>query len=212
MRALLLVDIQNDFLPGGTLPVPNGDQVVAIANRAQYEFVRVYATKDWHPANHGSFADNHSNRKPGEIVELGGVEQILWPRHCVQNSSGSHFAPGLETGEIDRIVYKGTDPDVDSYSAFFDNSEARATGLEEILRADGINELFVLGLATDYCVKFTVLDALRLGFQTSVVIDGCRGVDLAAGDSERACDEISAAGGLFVESYELATELARISA
>lgn len=212
MKALILVDIQNDFLPGGPLAVAQGDEVIPIANALQPRFELVIATRDWHPPDHGSFAANHPGRRPGEIVELGGLDQILWPVHCVQGTPGADFAPGLDTARFTRIFYKGVDATIDSYSAFFDNAHRRSTGLGEFLREQGVEEVYLLGLATDYCVKFSALDALGLSMRTYIVEDGCRGVDLAPGDSERALDEIERAGARRVVSAELlATALAAAS-
>ncbi|MCB9565991.1 MAG: bifunctional nicotinamidase/pyrazinamidase [Myxococcales bacterium] len=194
MRALILVDLQNDFMPGGALAVADGDAVVPVANRLQPAFELVVATQDWHPAEHGSFAANHVGRRPGEIIELGGLQQVLWPVHCVQGSAGAAFHADLDTTAIDRIFHKGMDPEIDSYSGFFDNGQRRATGLADYLRAKGVQELFVMGLATDYCVKFTALDAARLGFRTHLVADGCRAVNLRPGDGAAAIAEMAAAG------------------
>lgn len=203
MKALILVDLQNDFLPGGALAVPGGDEVVPVANRLQEVFDRVIATKDWHPRRHGSFASSHPGHQVGGEVELAGLTQILWPDHCVQFTRGSEFAPGLDTSRIAKIFYKGVDPDVDSYSALYDNAHLRATGLGDYLRHLGVEDIYVLGLATDYCVKLTALDALEEGFRVRVVVDGCRAVDLAAGDGERALAEIRDAGGELVTSSEV---------
>lgn len=193
-RALIWVDLQNDFLPGGALAVPAGDQVIAVANRLARDFSRVIATQDWHPADHGSFAAQHPGRVPGEIIELHGLPQVLWPVHCVQNTGGAAFAPGLETARIERVFPKGTDRTVDSYSGFFDNGRRVATGLGDYLRERGVEEVTVLGLATDYCVRFTALDAVSLGFRTRLVVEGCRAVELAPGDGARALEAMSAAG------------------
>lgn len=194
MDALILVDLQNDFLPGGALPVPRGDEVIAPANRLMRKFDLVVATQDWHPANHGSFAANHSGRKPSEMIDLNGLPQILWPVHCVQDTRGAEFAPGLDVSRISRIFQKGTDPAIDSYSGFFDNGHRKATGLGDFLRERGVTDVYVLGLATDYCVKFTALDARRLGFRTLLVEDACRGVELRPGDITQAVAEMKAAG------------------
>jgi nicotinamidase/pyrazinamidase len=166
MRALVLVDIQNDFVPGGALPVPEGDKVVPIANRVQPLFDLVVATQDWHPQNHGSFAANHPGKHPGEVIDLNGLPQILWPVHCVQGTPGAEFVPGLEMRQVASIIHKGTDPEIDSYSGFFDNGHRKATGLEAYLKSQGVDDVYVMGLATDYCVKFTVLDAVQQGFRT----------------------------------------------
>ena len=194
MKALILEDIQNDFLPGGALPVPEGDQVVPVANELVKHFNLVVATQDWHPADHKSFASNHPGKNVGDVIQLRGLPQTLWPDHCVQGTSGADFAPGLDTGPVDKILRKGDDPQIDSYSSFFDNGHVRATGLEDYLKGRGVDEVYILGLATDYCVKFTALDAAALGFKTYLVRDGCRGVNLAPGDVDRAIQEMKQAG------------------
>jgi len=203
MKALVLVDIQNDFLPGGALAVPRGDEVVPIANRLQPRFGLVVATQDWHPPGHGSFASTRPGRKPGEIAELAGLPQVLWPDHCVQGTAGAAFAPALSMDRVEAIVRKGTDPAIDSYSGFFDNGHRKSTGLGDYLRGRGATDLYVLGLATDYCVKFTALDAVRLGFRTFLVQDGCRGVELSKGDVARALDEARKAGVQIVQSSDV---------
>lgn len=194
MQALLVVDLQNDFMPFGALPVAGGDEVVPVANALMSRFDFVVATQDWHPADHGSFASNHPGKAPGEMIELGGEPQVLWPGHCVQGTPGASFHPALDVARITHVVHKGTDPGVDSYSAFFDNHHARATDLERLLRAAGITQVVVLGLATDYCVKFTALDGRALGFEVTVVEDACRAVNLAPEDGGRALAEMRAAG------------------
>lgn len=203
MRALILVDIQNDFLPDGALAVPRGDEVIPVANRLQTRFDLLVATQDWHPARHGSFASRHPGRKPGELAELGGLPQVLWPDHCVQGSSGAAFAPGLEMNRVETIFRKGTDPGIDSYSGFFDNGHRKSTGLGDYLKGRGADEIYLLGLATDYCVKFTALDARQLGFRTFLVEDGSRGVELQPGDVARAIEEMREAGVRIVRSGEL---------
>ncbi|MDB5329369.1 MAG: Nicotinamidase [Phycisphaerales bacterium] len=194
MKTLILVDIQNDFTPGGTLPVPEGDRIVALVNQLQNRFDLIVATQDWHPANHGSFAANHPGRKPGEVIDLHGLRQILWPVHCVQNTPGAAFVPGLETKRISRVFQKGTDPTIDSYSGFFDNGRRKATGLGDYLKEKGATDVYVCGLATDYCVKFTALDARSLGFKTYLIEDASRGVNLKPGDVEAAVEEMARAG------------------
>ncbi len=202
MNALILVDLQNDFVPGGALPVPEGDAVVPVANGLAREgnFDLVVATQDWHPPDHGSFAANHTGRKPGEVIDLHGLPQILWPVHCVQNSAGAAFLPGLDVGRVEKVFRKGTDPKIDSYSGFFDNGHRKATGLGEYLKSRGVTNVYVLGLATDYCVKFTALDARQLGFRTHLVEDASRGVNLKPGDVRRAVEEMRAAGVEIVRS------------
>ena len=200
MRTLILVDIQNDFLPGGALGVPRGDEVVPIANRVQPRFDLVVATQDWHPEGHASFASMHPGKRPGEIAELAGQPQVLWPDHCVQGSPGAAFAPGLEMNRVETIFRKGTDPRIDSYSGFFDDGHRKSTGLGDYLEGRGASAVYVLGLATDYCVKFTALDARRLGFRTFLIEDGCRGVELRPGDVARALEEMRLAGVEIVAS------------
>jgi len=205
MRALILVDLQNDFMPGGALPVREGDLVVPLANQLMVRFPLVVATQDWHPANHGSFAVNRPGAKPGDVVDLHGLPQVLWPVHCVQDTPGAAFHRDLDVKRIVQVFRKGTDPLVDSYSGFFDNGRRKATGLGEFLKGRGVDEVYVLGLATDYCVKFTALDACSLGFRTHLVEDACRGVDLKPGDVERAVAEMRKAGVAVVRSTEVRT-------
>ncbi|KAA1262126.1 nicotinamidase/pyrazinamidase [Rubripirellula obstinata] len=190
MIALIIIDVQNDFLPGGALGVPQGDEVIPVINRLIPEYSMVIATADWHPADHQSFASQHAVRKVGDIVPLGETQQVLWPDHCVQGTLGSDFSDKLDTQRINHVVRKGTNRDVDSYSGFFDNDGRGATGLESLLRESGIQEVHLVGLATDYCVKFTALDAVKLGFQTKVIQEAVRGVDLQSGDCERAFAEM----------------------
>ena len=203
MKALLLVDIQNDFLAGGALAVRRGDEVVPVANRVQARFDLVVATQDWHPSGHGSFASRYPGRKPGELSELGGLPQVLWPDHCVQGSLGAAFAPGLAMNRVETIFRKGTDPGIDSYSGFFDNGHRKSTGLGDYLKGRGADEVSVLGLATDYCVKFTALDARQLGFRVFCFEDGSRGVELAPGDVARAIADMRGAGVQVVRSSDL---------
>ena len=203
MRALLLVDLQNDFMPFGALPVAGGDAVVPVANALIPRFSLVVASQDWHPADHGSFASAHPGTLPGDVVDLCGVSQVLWPDHCVQDMPGASFHSGLDIGGVDHVVRKGADPAVDSYSAFFDNDRRRDTGLAAYLEERGAEELVIMGLATDYCVRATVLDACGLGFGVTVIEDGCRGVDVTPGDSERAFAEMRSAGARVIRAAEL---------
>ena len=203
MKALLVVDIQNDFLPGGALAVAEGDKVIPVANRLQTQFDLVVATQDWHPPDHGSFAANHPGKRPGDIIELNGLQQILWPVHCVQDTPGAAFAPGFNTHRVAQVFRKGTDPRIDSYSALFDNGHRKPTGLGDFLKARGVTDLFLAGLATDYCVKYTALDAVALGLRIHVIADACRGVNLKPGDVDRAIAEIQAAGAGITDSGTL---------
>jgi len=203
MRALLLVDLQNDFMPGGALAVTGGDETVSIANRLIPAFELVIATQDWHPADHGSFAACHEGRNPGEVVDLAGLQQMLWPVHCVQGSAGAAFHHNLDPRGQVHVIRKGTIRDVDSYSGFFDNGGRHATSLEAFLRERNADELFIMGLATDYCVKFTVLDACRLGFRVNVIEDGCRAVNLDPGDGEKAFRDMEQAGARRIQNKDL---------
>jgi nicotinamidase/pyrazinamidase len=201
--ALLLVDIQNDFCPGGSLAVPGGDEVVNLANALQPHFDLVIATQDWHPGDHTSFAVNHTNRQVGEVIDLNGVDQVLWPAHCVQNTVGAQFHPRLETQHIKKIVHKGADRLIDSYSAFYDNAHLRSTGLSDYLSEHCITEIYIMGLATDYCVKYSCLDAAQLNVKAHVIVDACRGIDLQSGDIDKALAEIQNAGVDLVYSKDL---------
>ena len=203
MKTLILVDIQNDFCPGGALAVSEGNAVVPIANQLMPKFELVVATQDWHPVNHKSFASQNEDLTIGDVFELNGLPQIVWPDHCVQNTHGSEFVADLNRDLITKVFPKGTDPEVDSYSGFFDNDHRGATGLAAYLKDKNVTEVFVMGLATDYCVKFTALDAVQLGFKTKLVLDGCRGVELNAGDIEKAIEEMKHAGVEIVRSTEI---------
>ncbi len=203
MKALILVDIQNDFLPGGPLAVPDGDAVIPVANQLQAVLPLVVATQDWHPANHGSFAASHPGKQVFQQIELNGLPQTLWPVHCVQNTKGADIADGLDLNRLKKIFPKGTDAGIDSYSGLFDNGHRKSTGLGEWLKAQGVTEVFVCGLATDYCVKFTALDAAQMGFKTHLIEDASRGVNLRPDDVKNAVEEMKRAGVAVVQSAEL---------
>jgi nicotinamidase/pyrazinamidase len=203
MKALILVDIQNDFLPGGALAVPDGDAVIPVANKLQAVFPLVVATQDWHPANHGSFAASHPGKKVFEQIELNGLPQTLWPVHCVQNTKGADLANALDRNRIAKIFPKGTDAGIDSYSGLFDNGHRKSTGLGEWLKVQGVTEVFVCGLATDYCVKFTALDAVGMGFNTHFIEDASRGVNLRPDDVKNAIEEMKRARIAIVQSADL---------
>lgn len=194
MNALILVDLQNDFLPGGALGVPGGDEVIPLANRLMDDFDIIGATQDWHPPDHGSFAANHPGRQVFEMIDLHGLPQTLWPVHCVQGTPGAEFAPGLDAGRITRVFRKGTRPEVDSYSGLFDNGRRHSTGLADWLREQGVTRVTVCGIATDYCVKFTALDAVAEGFEVTLHLPACRGVDLQTGDIAAAVEAMREKG------------------
>ncbi len=213
MRVLLVVDVQNDFCPGGGLAVPEGDQVVAVANRLMRSgnYDLIVATKDWHPEDHSSFADRYPGAKPFEKKDLGGRSQTLWPRHCVQGSRGAEIHGDLEVHRINFTVPKGEQAAIDSYSGFFDNAREAETGLASWLREQAAArgerfediELDVVGLALDYCVGFTALDACSLGLKTRVVLDACRAVNIFPDDGLQMLRKLTAAGCEVVESREV---------
>ena len=202
-RALILVDIQNDFLPGGVLAVADADAILPVVNGLLPKFETVVATQDWHPPNHGSFAANHAGKEVGETISLDGLPQILWPVHCVQGEAGAEFSEALEAEQFTAIFPKGTNPQIDSYSGFFDNGHRQATGLGNWLKQCGISDVYIAGLATDYCVKFTALDAVELGFNTYLIRDACRGVNLADGDVSKAIEEMQQTGVKVIDSDDV---------
>lgn len=177
MKALVLIDVQNDFMPGGALEVPHGDLIVPVLNRVQPYFDLVTATQDWHPKNHVSFASNHPGMKPFDRMNMKGFDQVLWPDHCVQGTPGAQFHPALDTDKIAAIFRKGMNPEVDSYSGFNDNMHIVSTGLSGYLREKGITELYVCGLAADICVYYTIRDAVAEGFKSVLIEDGSRPLD-----------------------------------
>lgn len=202
-KALIVVDVQNDFLPGGSLSVPRGHEVIPFINRlVQLPFDIVVATCDSHPKNHLSFASQW-NKRVGEHVSIDDVDQILWPDHCVQGTRGAEFSHDLDTSFFHEVFRKGTDPRIDSYSVFFDNGRKKATGLEDYLRANMCEELYFAGIATEYCVYYSIKDALALGFSCAVVVDACRGIDLVQGDIARALEELELKGVKMYQTTEV---------
>ena len=191
-HALIVIDVQNDFCPGGALAVPGGDEVVPLINTMMPRFDAVILTQDWHPARHLSFASAHAEAAPFDMVEMPYGPQVLWPDHCVQGSSGAAFHPDLRV-DADLILRKGFRPQIDSYSAFFENDQSTSTGLEGYLRTRGIDAVTMVGLATDFCVAFSALDAARLGFATTVIQEACRAIDLD-GSLAQARKDMLAAG------------------
>ncbi|MBB5573436.1 MULTISPECIES: bifunctional nicotinamidase/pyrazinamidase [Rhizobium] len=204
MKALLLIDIQNGFCPGGNLPVPDGNRVVPVANRLidSDKYDMVLASQDWHPAGHGSFASAHPGKKPFEMGILSGKRQMMWPDHCVQNTEDAMLHPELNADGIDFIQQKGQNPAVDSYSAFRDNDHTAFTGLATHLLAEGVTQLDLCGLATDYCVKFSALDAVEMlpGVKVRFIEDASRGIDPAG--VEAAIDEMRTRGVAIIDSKE----------
>ncbi len=177
MKALIIVDVQNDFLPGGALEVPDGDKVIPVLNQLQSQFELVVATQDWHPEGHSSFASQHEGKQPFDEIEWRGKPQILWPDHCVQGSSGAEINNQLDTKRVEAIFRKGTDQEIDSYSGFYDNNHEKSTALADYLRGKGVDQVFIGGLAADVCVYFTVLDSLKEGFKTILIEDATKGLN-----------------------------------
>ena len=206
---VVVVDVQGDFttLKNGSLAVPGTDQdylrdvesaILALKKKGTMRF----ATQDWHPAAHGSFADNHVGHDVFQMIDLNGLPQVLWPVHCVQGSAGAEFVADLNSKGIDKVVQKGTNIEVDSYSGFADNGQRFETELHAYLQSQDISTLYVLGVATDYCVKFTVLDALTRGYDVFLIVDGCRGVNQNPDDSKKAIEEMEAAGATVIASLD----------
>lgn len=202
MKALLIIDVQNDFCPGGALEVPDGDMVVPVINSLSGEFDAVIQTQDWHPEGHYSFASSHEEKEPFETISMSYGEQVLWPDHCVQDSNGSDFHPDLETHRSQLIIRKGFREDIDSYSAFYENDNETTTGLTGYLRERDIDTLYAVGLATDFCVKWSVLDGIKEGFNLYVVEDAVRGIDIE-GSVDQAWEEMLNAGAEKVTAAEL---------
>ncbi len=200
MRALVLVDLQYDFMPGGALAVTRGDETVAVATKLMPKFDIVVATQDWHPRDHQSFAANNPGTQVGQLGELDGLPQVMWPTHCVQGSRGAELHDALERSQITAVFRKGIDAGIDSYSGFFDNGHKKATGLGDWLEQRKVDKLYVLGLALDYCVKFTCLDGRQLGFEVFLIEDGTRAVNLAPDDGDQAIAELRAAGVTVIDS------------
>jgi nicotinamidase/pyrazinamidase len=199
-KALILVDIQNDFCLGGSLEVKDADQIVPVINQMLRHYDLVVATQDFHPKNHKSFASNNKGANVGEIRTLGGQPQVMWPDHCVQETKGCEMHSGLMKEAIQKTFQKGTNIAVDSYSGFFDNDHSSSTGLAEFLKEQGVTEVTVVGLALDYCVKYTALDSKNLGFETSVLLPATRAVNLTAGDDKLAIKELKSGGVIILES------------
>ena len=177
MKTLVIIDLQNDFIPGGALEVPEGDKIIPVINRLQEKFDLVIATQDWHPQNHMSFASNHQGKEPFDTIKWHSMDQILWPDHCVQNTKGAEFHPELDTQKVEAFFRKGMDKSIDSYSGFYDNGHEKNTGLAGYLRERNANDLYFCGLAADVCVTFSIQDAIKEGFVTTLIEDATRPID-----------------------------------
>ena len=192
MKALVIIDVQNDFLINGSLEVSSANDVIEPINEIIKNYTLVVATKDWHPLDHVSFVSNHTGKKIGDIVKVNNLDQILWPEHCVQESKGSDFPTTLNFHTINKIIYKGTNSQIDSYSGFHDNGKIRSTGLSDYLKTNNVTSIDYVGLVTEYCVKFTVLDSIKEGFKTRVILKGIKGINLE--ESNKALEEIKLKG------------------
>lgn len=203
MKALLVVDILNDFAdPKGNLYVKDGYQIIPIVNKLCMKSEYVVSVEDWHPANHKSFASNHEGKKPFEVVDLNGISQVLWTDHCVQGTWGAEPHPKLSSF-ANYVQKKGMNPELDSYSAFFENDQKTRTGLSEHLKSIGVDEVYIVGLATDYCIKFTAIDAVKEGFKTFVIVDAIRGVNIGKKDSKKSMFEMLKNGVILIDSKEV---------
>jgi len=201
MNALILVDIQNDFLPGGPLAVPFGDEIIPLVNELQDSFSLVVATQDWHPQSHKSFASNHPGKKAFEMIILHGLEQVLWPNHCIQGSLGAQIHSSINVNKVEAIFRKGMDVEIDSYSAFHDNGYKKSTGLAGYLRERKIKKVYICGLAADYCVYYSAKDSLKENFETYIIEDATRAID--PNGFVKAREKILSSGGQIIKSEQL---------
>jgi nicotinamidase/pyrazinamidase len=202
MKALLIVDVQNDFCPGGALAVPGGDEIVPVINKLVYKFDAIIQTQDWHPAGHSSFASSHEGKDPYDTIEVDYGTQVLWPDHCVQGSKGADFHPDLNIKKTQVIIRKGFRPEIDSYSTFFENDQKTTTGLAGYLKQRGITDLYTVGLATDFCVKWSVLDGIDEGFTMHIVEDAVKGINLD-GSVQQAWKEMKEKGVKITSSEKI---------
>lgn len=201
MNALIIVDVQNDFLHGGALAVTEGDTIIPVINKFQAKFDLVVATQDWHPSDHKSFASQHAGNNVFDQINLNGLPQVLWPDHCVQQTKGAEFSSKLNRKKIETIFRKGMEKNIDSYSGFFDNGKKKATGMGAYLKSRGVSSMFVAGLAADYCVYFTALDGLELGFQSTIITDATKAID--SNDFARKLEFFKSKGGKEIRSEEM---------
>ena len=204
-KALIVVDVQNDFCEGGALEVKNGNEIIPVINSliSSVFFDLIIATQDWHPHDHKSFASNHRGKKIYDVIQLKGITQVLWPDHCIQRKKGARFHKDLILGKNVKVFKKGKDKNIDSYSGFYDNDHKSSTGLSEYLKQKSIDEVYVTGLATDYCVKFTALDSVKEGFKTYVIKDAVRGVNVSKDDSKKAIVEMKEKGIKIITSKRI---------
>lgn len=202
-KALIIVDVQNDFCPEGALAVPEGDKIIPIINKLSGKFKKTVATQDWHPEGHISFAVNHPGKKVYDVIEYKGIEQVLWPNHCVQGTPGAEFHPDLDTEKVDLILRKGSNPEIDSYSAFQENDKKTLTGLEGYLKFLNVKQTYFCGLALDYCVFYSAMDSKQLGFETYVIIDATKGIDSPEGNIDKVLREMKESDIKIIKSKDL---------
>ncbi len=202
-KALVVIDVQNDFCPGGALAVNDGDKIVPVINGIMDKFDTVIGTQDWHPQSHLSFASVHKGKNIYDQMNANGIMQTLWPDHCVQGTRGADFHKDINSIKFNCIIRKGTDPSIDSYSAFLENDKRKETGLHGYLNALGIKNVYLCGLATDYCVYFSAMDSVKYGFNTAVLINACRGINVPEGSIDKCVKEMKSAGIRIIETGDL---------
>lgn len=201
--ALLIVDMQKDFMPSGSLAVQGADTIIPCINELMPFFSLVIASKDFHPSYHVSFASSHKGKKVGDVIAVLGKQQVLWPDHCIQGTDGATIDPRIDIAKVHHFVHKGVNKEIDSYSTFFDNAHNMSTGLAEYLKKEGVEKLFLCGVATEYCVLYSALDALKMGFTVFVINDACKGIDLHQGDDNAALALMKKNGAFIIHSQEV---------
>jgi len=202
-RTLIIIDVQNDFCPGGALAVPHGDEIIPVINKLSGRFKKIVATQDWHPPDHVSFAVSRPDKKEYDVISYEGIEQVLWPKHCVPGTKGAEFHPELDTEKFNLILRKGSNPKIDSYSAFRENDKKTLTGLEGYLRNLSVSKTYFCGLALDYCVFYSAMDSKELGFETYIIIDGTKGIDSPEGNIDKSLSVMKEKGIEIIESNDL---------